>query len=152
MAAQIRVLLALIALCALPALAVNDITIENGVIQTTNAQYRIYLPQGEAWNGSLVVYAPGYTPVTRSLAIPDDQLVLDDGNTITTAMNKLGYAFAVTSYRATGLVVVDGVGGCLQPGSGLSLPARSTSPRVSGPRLRRRIGHHAGHRAASGDL
>ncbi len=108
MVTHIRVLLImLLAIGTLPALAA--VAVEQGVDRATGAFYRIYLPKGDAWNGDLVLYAPGYTPVTHPLAIPDDQLVLDDGNDITSAMNKMGYAFAVTSYRSNGLAVVGGV-------------------------------------------
>ena len=108
MITNIRVLLiVLLAIGTCPVLA--DIAVEQGVDHTTGALYRIYLPKGDAWNGDLVLYAPGYTPVTRPLAIPEEQLVLDDGNDITSAMNKMGYAFAVTSYRRNGLAVAGGV-------------------------------------------
>ncbi len=111
MVAHIRVLiiLMLLAIGVCPVLAQDDVAVEQGVDHATGAFYRIYLPKGNAWNGSLVLYAPGYTPVTHQLAIPESQMVLDDGNIITAAMTKMGYAFAITSYRSTGLVVLNGI-------------------------------------------
>jgi len=69
------------------------------------AIYRIYMP--DEWNGDLVTYAHGYVSVTEEVAIPEDQLVLPDGTSIPQMINNMGYAFAVTSYRANGMVTQD---------------------------------------------
>jgi pimeloyl-ACP methyl ester carboxylesterase len=84
--------------------------------QIDGALYEIYLPPPSSWKGDLIVYAHGYVnpyPIVTPPVIPEDQLELKDqsGNTIfiPEQVNKLGYAFAVTSYRKNGLAVRDGV-------------------------------------------
>ncbi len=61
----------------------------------------------QAWNGQLVVFAPGYTPPFLPkgfyyLTTPDGTVSLPQ------LVMSLGYAFATTSYRRTGLVILDG--------------------------------------------
>jgi pimeloyl-ACP methyl ester carboxylesterase len=86
-----------------PALAADC---EEGEL-ATGALYRICLP--DSWNGRLLVYAPGYVSPLKDLAIPEDQLVLPDGTSIPELVTGLGYAFAVTSFRDNGLVVLAGL-------------------------------------------
>ena len=86
-----------------PALAAHC---EDGELPT-GALYRICLP--DSWNGRLLVYAPGYVSPLKDLAIPEDQLVLPDGTSIPELVTDLGYAFAVTSFRDNGLVVLEGL-------------------------------------------
>jgi len=57
------------------------------------------------WNGDLVIYAHGYTPVTEPVALP--QLVLN-GVDVPLAAESIGYAFATTSYRQNGLAFAQG--------------------------------------------
>lgn len=57
------------------------------------------------WNGDLVIYAHGYTPVTEPVALP--QLVLN-GVDVPQAVQSIGYAFATTSYRQNGLAFTQG--------------------------------------------
>lgn len=76
-----------------------------GTLPGSGALYLICVPPGfTAGTGSLVVYAPGYVPPQFPLAIRDDEL---GGSPISAIVTGLGYAFATTSYRANGLVVVD---------------------------------------------
>jgi len=48
-----------------------------------------------------VLYAHGYVPANREIALPQDVI---GGQSISGAVAGLGYAFATTSYRANGLV------------------------------------------------
>ena len=59
------------------------------------------------WNGDLVVYAHGYVATTQPVALQN--LTLADGTSLPGLVQALGYAFATTSYRANGLVVLEGV-------------------------------------------
>jgi pimeloyl-ACP methyl ester carboxylesterase len=58
------------------------------------------------WNGTLVVYAHGYVEATEPVALPDDEVA---GVHVAEAVTGLGYAYATTSYRANGLVVLPAV-------------------------------------------
>ena len=78
-------------------------------VQQSGAKYRICMPNGK-WNRNLVVYAPGYVPVTgQPVQIPEDQLVLSDGTSLPTLLNGLGFAFAVSSFSTNGLAVKQGI-------------------------------------------
>ncbi len=59
------------------------------------------------WNGDLIVWAHGYVNPNEPLDFV--QLVLPDGTSIPLVAQLLGFAFATTSYRANGLVILDGV-------------------------------------------
>jgi hypothetical protein len=72
--------------------------------QPSGAVYLICMPTGN-WNGDLVVYAHGYVAFNEPVEIPEDQLVMPDGTYIPDLINRLGFAFATTSYRANGLIV-----------------------------------------------
>ena len=78
-------------------------------IRSSGAVYRICMPEPGAWNGDLVVFAHGYVAPGEPVAIPEDQLTLPDGTSIPDLVNKLGFAFATTSYRHNGLVVKEGI-------------------------------------------
>jgi pimeloyl-ACP methyl ester carboxylesterase len=58
------------------------------------------------WNGTLVVYAHGYVAASEPVTLPDDEV---SGVHVAEAVTGLGYAFATTSYRANGLVVLPAV-------------------------------------------
>jgi pimeloyl-ACP methyl ester carboxylesterase len=73
-------------------------TLESGALS------RICFP--EDWNGTLVMYAHGYVEATQPVALPDDEV---GGVHVAEAVTGLGYAYATTSYRANGLVVVPAV-------------------------------------------
>ena len=77
--------------------------------QEGGAIYRICMPQSGGWNGDLIVFAHGYVAPNEPLEIPEDQLKLPGGLTIPEVANRLGFAFATTSYRTTGLAVRQGV-------------------------------------------
>lgn len=70
----------------------------NGVLEH-GALYQICFPA--SWNGDLVLYAHGYVAPQGELALPNDMV---GGQSISSAVTGLGYAFATTSYRANGLV------------------------------------------------
>ena len=59
------------------------------------------------WNHQVVVYAPGYRLPQQPKALY--QLTTPDGVPLPQLVQSLGYAFATTSYRKTGLVIADGV-------------------------------------------
>ncbi len=62
------------------------------------------------WNGSLVVFAPGYVaPTAGAPEIPWDQLELPDGSSLPGIVTALGFAFATTSYSDDGLAILPGV-------------------------------------------
>ncbi len=76
-----------------PTAGCTDGVLEHGAL------YRICFPA--AWNGDLVLYAHGYVPAHREIALPGDVI---GGQSISGTLTGLGYAFATTSYRANGLV------------------------------------------------
>jgi pimeloyl-ACP methyl ester carboxylesterase len=73
----------------------------DGVLEH-GALYRICFPG--TWNGSLVLYAHGYVAPGRELTLPEDRI---GGQSIYATVNDLGYAYATTSYRANGLVIIE---------------------------------------------
>ena len=75
--------------------------------QDSGALYRICMPA--IWNGDLLVFAHGYVSPTEPVAIPEDQMTLPDGTTLSDIANSLGLAFATTSYSTNGLAVRQGV-------------------------------------------
>ncbi|MGH7525637.1 MAG: alpha/beta hydrolase family protein [Gemmatimonadales bacterium] len=77
---------------------------QEGTLGGTGALYRTCFPQN--WNGDLLVFAHGYVEPGSPLEIVDYQI---GGSSISTQVTSLGYAFATTSYRATGLVAADAV-------------------------------------------
>jgi pimeloyl-ACP methyl ester carboxylesterase len=79
----------------------------SGSLSGSGALYLICVPPGfDPAVGSLVVYAPGSVPPQLPLAIRDDQLGGVPVSAIVTAP-PVGFAFATTSYRSNGLIVVD---------------------------------------------
>jgi pimeloyl-ACP methyl ester carboxylesterase len=93
---------------ALPAVAtVTTSTCTDGT-QSSGALYRICMPDSNDWNGDLVVFAHGYVAPDEPVAIPEDQLELPGGLYIPEIINKLGLAFATTSYSTNGLAVLEG--------------------------------------------
>jgi pimeloyl-ACP methyl ester carboxylesterase len=60
-----------------------------------------------AWNGELIVFAPGYVPVTQPLGFY--YLALPDRTLLPELVMGLGYAFATTSYRQNGLAILEGL-------------------------------------------
>jgi pimeloyl-ACP methyl ester carboxylesterase len=88
-----------------PAACPTGTTGAEGTLPGSDALFLICVPPGfDAATGSLVVYSPGYVPPQFPLAIRDDEL---GGTPVSSIVTGLGFAFATTSYRANGLVVVD---------------------------------------------
>ena len=69
------------------------------------ALYLICVP-ATGWNGDMLVYAHGYTPVSAPLGFQN--LVLPDGSYLPDLILGQGYAFATTSYRQNGLAILEG--------------------------------------------
>ncbi|HEX9115009.1 MAG TPA: hypothetical protein VGA61_02995 [Anaerolineae bacterium] len=86
-------------------------TIERVGVFDTGAKWLICLPPGPFWNGDLVVFAHGYTPVTAPLDFQSLKVPAPGGGVIDVpqVVTGLGYAFATTSYRVNGLAVLEGV-------------------------------------------
>jgi len=104
------VVVLLASLPALPAQATGATsTCEPDRRQASGAIYRICMPGPGRWNGDLVVYAHGYVAFNVPVGIPEDQLGLPGGPSIPEIVNKLGFAFATTSYSTNGLAVRQGV-------------------------------------------
>lgn len=59
------------------------------------------------WNGDVVYWAHGYVP--EGLPLDFYNLSLPDGSYLPDLVQRLGYAFATTSYRTNGLAVPEGV-------------------------------------------
>jgi pimeloyl-ACP methyl ester carboxylesterase len=59
------------------------------------------------WNGNLLVYAHGYVEASQPLDFY--HLTLPQGTYVPTLVQTLGFAFATTSYRQNGLVILDAV-------------------------------------------
>jgi hypothetical protein len=77
-----------------------------GALPGSGALYLICVPPGfDAATGSLVLYAPGSVPPQLPLAIRDDAI---DGQRVSQIITGLGFAFATTSYRENGLIIVEG--------------------------------------------
>ena len=71
----------------------------------SGALSRICIPLG--WNGQLVVFAHGYVEASQPKAFY--HLELPDGTSIPNLVQGLGFAFATTSYRRNGLVILQAV-------------------------------------------
>ena len=65
------------------------------------------MPAAADYNGMLVIWAHGFQDAGTPVAIPEDQLCLDDF-CLPDLVNGLGFAFATNSYSKTGLAVVQG--------------------------------------------
>ena len=66
----------------------------------------ICVPPPGIWNGQLVVFAHGFV---RPDAPPSFELPLLDGVPLPLVVQSLGYAFATTTYRDNGLLILEGV-------------------------------------------
>jgi pimeloyl-ACP methyl ester carboxylesterase len=66
------------------------------------------MPPSIFWNRSVVIFAHGYVDPTQPVGIPENQLNLN-GTDVPTAINALGYGFAVSSYSKNGLAVREGL-------------------------------------------
>jgi len=78
----------------------------SGTLPGSGALYLICVPSGfNPATGSLVIYARGSVPPSPTLLLPDDEVAGIPVAQIVTGV--LGFAYATTSYRENGLVVVD---------------------------------------------
>jgi pimeloyl-ACP methyl ester carboxylesterase len=66
----------------------------------------ICVPPPGSWNGQLVVFAHGFVPKGED---PSFELPVLDGVQLPVVVQLLGYAFATTTYRDNGLVILEGV-------------------------------------------
>jgi len=73
------------------------------------ALYRICF--SDEWNGDLVLFAHGYVAPQEELAIPEDVV---GGQSASSLVTGMGYAYATTSYRANGLVAADAMDDLLE--------------------------------------
>jgi pimeloyl-ACP methyl ester carboxylesterase len=97
-------------LAGLPAPALSQAsTCSADRVQASKAITRVCMPASGQWNGDLVIFAHGYVSPEVPLGIPEDQLSLPDGTSIPGILNALGFGFATTSYRKTGLAVLPGI-------------------------------------------
>jgi pimeloyl-ACP methyl ester carboxylesterase len=104
------ILVMLIALIPVSTVKANSLPFTNCVPFNPNSTAEVYLICVPAsWNGDLIVFAHGYMDPRLPVNIPYDELVLSDGTTIPGLVNSLHFAFATTSYRKTGLAVLEGV-------------------------------------------
>lgn len=95
----------LAAFCVLCLLAVSAPGRSVTNVLPTGAKVMFCVPD-RGWNGDLVVYAHGYTSTSEPL---DFQNLTFGGVYLPELVQKLGFAFATTSYRQTGLTVLAGV-------------------------------------------
>lgn len=59
------------------------------------------------WNGNVIIFAHGYVAFNEPLDFY--HLDLPDGTNIPMLVQKLGFAFATTSYRQNGLAILEGI-------------------------------------------
>src|SRR5918995_937183 len=89
-----------------PAECPTGTTGASGTLPGSGALYLICVPPGfDPSTGDLVVYAHGTVPPQAPLALPNDRIAGVPVSEIVTGV--LGLAYATTSYRANGLIVVD---------------------------------------------
>jgi hypothetical protein len=77
---------------------------QDGVLPS-GALSRICIP-ATGWNGDLVVWAHGYPAYNEPVDFQN--LMLPDGTYLPDLVQKLGFAFATTSYRTNGLAILQG--------------------------------------------
>jgi pimeloyl-ACP methyl ester carboxylesterase len=60
------------------------------------------------WNGRLIIYARGFEPPQAPLALPTDELILEDGTFFPNLPLLQGFAFATSSFRKNGATIEQG--------------------------------------------
>lgn len=70
------------------------------------ALWRVCAPSS-GWNGDVVVWAHGYVAPNEPIGFHD--LTLADGSDVAQLVQRLGFAFATTSYRTNGLAIDQGM-------------------------------------------
>ncbi len=96
-------------LLLLPLFAAAETIWPDGCIDSEKNDEKILvcLPK-TGWNGDLVVYAHGYVSPQEELALPIDELMLDDGTSVPGILMGNGYAFATTSFSTNGYAIKEG--------------------------------------------
>src|ERR1019366_1381934 len=79
-----------------------------GGVQSSGAEYAVWMPEMSCWNGNMVVFAHGYVAPGSGLVVPPDQLSVG-GVSLPATFNQLGYGFAASSYSKDGLAIIEGV-------------------------------------------
>lgn len=74
----------------------------------TGALWKICVPAA-GWNQQLLVYAHGYVPDIPGRSELGFYDVLPDGTKLSTLVQRVGFAYATTSYRQNGLAILEGV-------------------------------------------
>lgn len=95
--------LCLVLLALLPGVPVRAASVTNVLASGAKA---LFCVPDRGWNGDLIVYAHGYTASVEPLDFQN--LTLGDVY-LPELVQALGFAFATTSYRQTGLAIVEGV-------------------------------------------
>jgi pimeloyl-ACP methyl ester carboxylesterase len=78
-----------------------------GGVQSSGAEYAVWMPEVSCWNGNMVVFAHGYVAPGSGLVVPPDQLSVG-GVSLPATFNQLGYGFAASSYSKDGLAIIQG--------------------------------------------
>jgi pimeloyl-ACP methyl ester carboxylesterase len=101
--------LILLLITALPLKAYNPVLdCPDGTDQVGTSCVFISVPP--AGSGDLVVFAHGYvSPTSLKPVVEDYEIPPESGQTISMILNKLGYAFATTSYSSNGLAIPQAV-------------------------------------------
>jgi pimeloyl-ACP methyl ester carboxylesterase len=104
---RLAVAMAVLFLICCPPFARAASTCEPDGVQTSGAIFRICMPAPADYNSMLIVYAHGYQDAGTPVSIPEDQLCVG-WFCIPEIANSLGFGFATSSYRKTGLAVLEG--------------------------------------------
>jgi len=89
----------------------------------------ICVPPPGAWNGQLFVFAHGFVPKG---AEPSFELPVLDGVPLPILVQSMGFAFATTTYRDNGLVILEGVDDIRQLLAAFSAPHPPTRTHIFG--------------------
>lgn len=80
----------------------------NCTVTPETPQY-LFCPIPNTPSAPLVIYSHGYVDPVLAVGIPWGQFILSDGTPIPTLINKLGFAFAATSYPLNGLATTPAI-------------------------------------------
>jgi pimeloyl-ACP methyl ester carboxylesterase len=97
-----------VVLCLFPSASRAASTCDPDGVQNSGSIYRICMPEPEAYNGMLVIWAHGFQDAGTPVEIPEDQLCFGEGFCIPQVINDLGFGFATNSYSKTGLAILQG--------------------------------------------
>jgi pimeloyl-ACP methyl ester carboxylesterase len=90
----------------IPPLALPGLCLDGTLRAPSKALTKLCVPAA-GWNGDVLIYAHGYVAPGEPLEAYESQLTLPDGTYLPYLTQALGYAFATTSYRRNGLVILD---------------------------------------------